>query len=82
MALRMRNWASMNLEFLAMALRRECRPLLIIPDSVLRNDPVPEVDWEVFKRIPFWVVRVRKGSPSRDPMSWDEDDRALTPKTD
>ena len=53
MAPRTRNWMWMNLELLEMVLQRRWRAPLTIQDTALRNDQLPEVDWEVSKKVPF-----------------------------
>lgn len=57
----------MNLEALEVVLELKWRGPLTILVTVLRTDQLPEVDWEVSKKIPLWAQVQREATvlPSR-----------------
>lgn len=53
------------MELLEVVLELNWRGPLTIQGMVLQAGPLPEVDWEESKKIPFWVVRTEvKVSPN------------------
>lgn len=70
------------MEFLEVVLEPKGRGPLTIQDTVLQTDQIPEADWEVFKKIPFWVVqREVRVLPSRGRSVLDDDDRVQMLRT-